>query len=86
MANRRLTMNRTREILRLRWEQGQGVRATGRAVGVGRSAVSDTCARAAAAGLDWDAVRQLVSVISGSRAKTVKSAGRDQNRAVLRDR
>ncbi len=39
MANRRLTMNRTREILRLRWEQGQGVRATGRAVGVGRSAV-----------------------------------------------
>jgi len=59
MANRRLTMNRTREILRLRWEQGQGVRATGRAVGVGRSAVSDTCARAAAAGLDWDAVRQL---------------------------
>jgi len=59
MANRRLTMNRTREILRLRWEQGQGVRVTGRAVGVGRSAVSDTCARATAAGLDWAAVCEL---------------------------
>jgi len=59
MANRRLTMNRTREILRLRWEQGQGVRATGRAVGVGRSAVSDACARATAAGLDWRAVCEL---------------------------
>jgi len=59
MANRRLTMNRTREILRLRWVQGQGVRATARAVGVGRSAVSDACGRATAAGLDWDAVYQL---------------------------
>src|SRR5690606_38892446 len=49
----------TREILRLRWEQQQGVRATGRAVGVGRSAVSETCARAAAAGLDWQAVCRL---------------------------
>lgn len=59
MANRRLTMNRTREILRLRWEQEQGVRAIGRALGVSRSAVSDACARAAAAGLDWPVVKQL---------------------------
>lgn len=59
MANRRLTMNRTREILRLRWEQKQGVRATGRAVGVGRSVVSTTCARAEQAGLDWKAVQGL---------------------------
>ena len=59
MANRRLTMNRTREILRLRWDQKQGVRATGRAVGVSRSAVSDTCARATSAGLDWASVCEL---------------------------
>lgn len=59
MANRRLTMNRVREILRLRWEQGLGVRAVGRAVGVGRSAVSETCARAKEAGLDWSAVSEL---------------------------
>ncbi len=52
-------MNRTREILRLRWERGQAVRATARAVGVGRSAVSETCARATAAGLRWEGVREL---------------------------
>lgn len=59
MANRRLTMNQTREILRLRWVQGEGVRATGRALGVSRSAVSEMCARATAAGLDWAAVSEL---------------------------
>lgn len=59
MANRRLTMNRTREILRLRWEQGLGVRATSRATCVGRSVVSTTCTRAEEAGLDWTTVQQL---------------------------
>ena len=59
MANRRLTMNRTREILRLRHVQGESVRATARAVGVGRSAVSETCSRATEAGLDWEAICQL---------------------------
>lgn len=59
MANRRLIMNRIREILRLRWVQGEGVRATGRAVGAGRSAVSETCTRATEAGLDWAAVCEL---------------------------
>ena len=59
MANRRLTMNRTREILRLRCVQGVSVRATARAVGVGRSAVSETCSRATEAGLHWEVVCQL---------------------------
>ena len=55
LANRRLIMNRTREILRLRHVQAESVRATERAVGVGRSAVSETYSRATEAGLDWEA-------------------------------
>jgi transposase len=59
MATRRLPMNQTREILRLRWQQSEGVRSTAAAVGVGRNVVSKTCARATGAGLTWYAVTQL---------------------------
>jgi len=52
-------MSRTREILRLRWTLGESVRRTALAVGVGRSVVSKTTARATDAGLDWAAVEQL---------------------------
>jgi len=59
MATRRLPMNRTREILRLRWLQGLSVRATASALGVSRSVASKTVSRATAAGLDWSAVSEL---------------------------
>jgi transposase len=52
-------MNRIREILRLRWVLGLGVRQAAASTGVGRSVVSKTVARAAHAGLDWSAVEQL---------------------------
>ena len=52
-------MRRVREILRLRWELGLSVRRTERNLGVGRSVVSKTTARAEAAGLDWKAASEL---------------------------
>ncbi len=59
MATRRLPMNRTREILRLRWLLGESVRRTARAMGVSHGAVSKVTGRAEKVGLDWAAVEQL---------------------------
>ena len=59
MATRRLPMNRTREILRLRWTQRESVRRTAKAVGLSRSVVSKVTSRATAAGLDWAALEAL---------------------------
>lgn len=74
MATRRLPMNRTREILRLRWVLAAGVRETAHALGLGRSVVSKTTTRAEAAGLDWTAVCDLDDVeleklLYGTRSK-----------------
>lgn len=55
----RLPMHRAREILRLRWVLGLGVRQVASSAGVGRSVVSKTAARAQAAGLDWVALEAL---------------------------
>jgi transposase len=55
----RLPMHRVREILRLRWVLGLGVRQAAASVGIGRSVVSKTTLRAEAAGLSWTAVEAL---------------------------
>lgn len=52
-------MHQVREILRLRWVLGLGVRQAATSAGVGRSVVSKTCARAVTAGLDWASVEAL---------------------------
>ena len=52
-------MHRVREILRLRWVLGLGVRQAAASAGVGRSVVSKTAVRAELAGLDWAAVEAL---------------------------
>ncbi len=59
MATERLTMSRTREILRQRWALGQTVRETSRGVVASLGVVSKTERRARAAGLDWAAVEAL---------------------------
>jgi len=59
MARERLPMRKIREILRLRWAQGRSVRETSLSVGVSTGVVSKIAARAAAAGLDWDAVEKV---------------------------
>lgn len=55
----RLPMFKSREILRLRWEQGRSVRETARALGVSVGIVSGTTHRAKGGGLDWPKVCEL---------------------------
>lgn len=55
----RLPMHRVREILRLRWVLGLGVRQAAASAGIGRSVISKTTLRAEAAGLSWAAVEGL---------------------------
>lgn len=59
MAQERLPMRKIREILRLRWCLGYGVRQTAASVGLSTGVVSRTTTRAAAAGLDWKAAEAL---------------------------
>jgi transposase len=58
----RLPMHRVREILRLRWLLGLGVRQAASAAGVGRSVVSKTSNRAERAGLSWELVEALSDI------------------------
>jgi transposase len=59
MAAERLSMRKTREILRHRWELRCSYREIKRALGVALATVSDTIARATAAHLDWATVTEL---------------------------
>jgi len=53
MPRERVTMRKTREILRLIWSCKQSRRDTARTCGVGKSTVDATINRATAAGLSW---------------------------------
>jgi transposase len=53
MPRDRVTMRKTREILRLIWSCNQSQRDTARTCGVGKSTVNATIHRATAAGLSW---------------------------------
>lgn len=59
MATERLSMRKTREILRQRWQLGLSYREIGLSVGTAASGVWLAIKRAEAAGLDWPAVQQL---------------------------
>jgi transposase len=59
MAKERLSMRKTKEILRLRWSQGLSVRETSRSVGVSTGVVDKAVCRARAAGLTWEQVDVL---------------------------
>jgi transposase len=53
MATERLSMRKTREILRQKWELGRSHREVAESVGLSVGAVSATLVRAVNAGLDW---------------------------------
>jgi transposase len=53
----RLSMSKTKEILRLRWALGLSVRETSRACGASTGMVSKTESRATHAGLTWELVQ-----------------------------
>lgn len=59
MAGRRLSMRRTREILRQKWALGRSHRAVAQSLGVSTGAVSAALARARAAELSWEVVEEL---------------------------
>ncbi len=59
MATERLSMRKTREILRLKWALGRSHREITRALGVGLSTISETASRATLVGLDWSGVDAL---------------------------
>src|SRR2546430_1488767 len=59
MATERLSMRKTKEVLRLKWVLGRSHREIHRAMGIGVATVSETASRATAAGLDWAAVERL---------------------------
>lgn len=60
MAGARLSMRRTREILRLKWSEGRSHREVARSLGVSVGMVSATLQRAESAGLaDWAAAETL---------------------------
>jgi hypothetical protein len=53
MANERLSMRKTREILRLKWELGRNHRDVAASLGVGPGTVNLALERAIAAELSW---------------------------------
>ena len=53
MPAKRLSMRKTKEILRLRWDLGFSIRKTAASCGVGYATVHDALARAKQAGLSW---------------------------------
>ena len=59
MATERLSMTKTREILRQKWELGLSYREIGLSVGAAVGAVWLAVKRAQDAGLDWAGVRDL---------------------------
>jgi transposase len=59
MATERLSMRKSREILRLKWVLGRSHREVARSLGVSVGAVAAVVGRAQAAGLDWAAVEKL---------------------------
>lgn len=59
MANERLSMRKTREILRLKWELGRTHREVTRSLGIGLGTVSMALERARAAGLGWEAIAPM---------------------------
>jgi hypothetical protein len=56
----RLSMRKTREILRLKWQQGRSHREIAHALAIGSGTPSDVAKRALAAGIaSWEAVAAL---------------------------
>ena len=59
MATERLSMRKTREILRLKWVLNKSHRETARSLGISAGAVGTTVSRARGAGLEWQQVEKL---------------------------
>lgn len=76
MPTERLSMRKTREILRLKWLLHRSHREIQRATGAGLGTISDTATRAAAVQLDWAAVEQLDDEALEARLYPAMTTGR----------
>ncbi|MDY6868209.1 MAG: IS21 family transposase [Chloroflexota bacterium] len=59
MAQRRLTLRKTKEVLRLKWGLGLSARQVGASLNISHSTVGDYLKRAERAGLDWTQAEDL---------------------------
>jgi transposase len=59
LARKRLSMRKTSQVLRLKWEGCLSNRAIARACKIGRATVRDYLNRAEKAGLSWTQVEQM---------------------------
>ena len=75
MAGQRLSMRKTREILRQKWCLGRSHREVARSLGKSVGAISATLTRATAAGLDWEAVSALSDEALDARLYGAPSGG-----------
>jgi len=78
MPAERLSMRKTKEILRLRWGLGRSLRETGLSCGVGATTVHDVLARAKAAGLSWPLADDLDDAALEQRLYPPVVAARDR--------
>lgn len=62
MAQRKLTMRKTKEILRLKWGLGLSARQVGASLNISHSTVGEYLKRAEQAGLDWEQAKALSEV------------------------
>ena len=74
MAAERLSMRKTREILRQKWELGRSHREVAASVGVSLGGVSETLSKAKNAGLDWPQVEGLTDDQLEGRVYAARSA------------
>jgi transposase len=59
MAQRRLTLRKTKEVLRLKWGLGLSARQVGASLNISHSTVGEYIKRAERAGLDWTQAKDL---------------------------
>ena len=59
MAQRKLTMRKTKEILRLKWGLGLSARQVGASLNISHSTVGEYLKRAEKAGLDWEQAKVM---------------------------
>lgn len=78
MPGARLSMRKTREILRLRWADKRSLREVGLACGVGSTTVHDVLARAKAAGLTWPLADDLDDAALEAKLYAPPEAGRER--------
>jgi hypothetical protein len=76
MATERLSMRKTREILRHKWLLGRGYREVARSVDVSLGAVWLAVQRATEAGLDWPAVEGMDDAVLEARVYAREAMGR----------